>query len=191
MIFSVLKSYSLLTCVGIVKCFDSAFDSVHDNPLYVTQLLCTVVKWCNMIKDRITIPMLYKDTDSINLFKFKTEFLCLGWLSAIYWRFLHVWVDSFILSQCVWETPLVQRVWVQFRTLFIMFTSQEAWLVSTVQVLNGAGVSGERIQAGCRQTGSGQRPSPKKEGKKGYQGRDEEMWSEAGGRKRNRILYDD
>uniref|UniRef100_A0A3Q3W889 Uncharacterized protein n=1 Tax=Mola mola TaxID=94237 RepID=A0A3Q3W889_MOLML len=45
--------------------------------------------------------------------------------------------------------------------------NQEAWSVSTVQVLNGAGVSGEGVKAGCRQTGSGQMQSSKTEGRSG------------------------
>ena len=49
-------------------------------------------------------------------------------------------------------------------------SNQEAWSASTVQVLNAAGVFGEGVQAGCRQTGSGQMQSPKTEGRSGLPG---------------------
>ena len=74
-------------------------------------------------------------------------------------------------SELYWKCSSVQTV-----------NNQEAQSASTVKVLNGAGVSGERVQRGCRQTESGQVQSPKTEGRSGYRGRDEETPSGTEGR---------
>ena len=60
--------------------------------------------------------------------------------------------------------------------------NQDAWSMSTVKVLNGAGVSGDEVQVDSRQTGSGQMQSSKTEGRSSYWGRDEETCSGAEGR---------
>ena len=46
------------------------------------------------------------------------------------------------------------------------------WSAITVYVLNGAGVSGEGVQADSRQTGSEQKQRSEAEGRSGYLGRD-------------------
>ena len=57
----------------------------------------------------------------------------------------------------------------------------------TVQdFVNNVHISGEEVQADCRQTGNGQMQSSETEGRSGYRGRDEETWSGAEGMSGNR-----